>query len=443
MIQTYNDILQEIQSFNRCIGDSSQIQKIYSSAYYICLQIRSPGKTNFLILGRGHGHEGIWTAEKQIESGLRKIDRYLEYLRKYLSASVLHRIDIDSDDRIIRLTYRRFGRVNRIMFFYCGRELYFVNRYYNESKDIDEVFYSWKRKEIDDKTLEDFECFDDIGRKDIEDKTQKSAGVGFSKLIKEEAKKAYNDQTSSKNLKFLKRKEVNIKKDLEKISIREYLLELVNSDRNFGDLPTKNNFSGIKLNFKQKEHYQRRDEIFQKIKKLNKADEILKLRLRDTQDRLAGIDKNVLKKSVLKVIQPIWKNKNSNVKTTENTKKEYKIYKVDGFDLGVGNTARGNDKLRSEWAKKSDIWFHLDNVRSPHVIVKMGDKVLDESIFKIIAAAMKKFAKIESDGVLLVYTQVKNLKSVKGAPGKVILKKEKRIKTYVENSWDQFISDTD
>ena len=43
----------------------------------------------------------------------------------------------------------------------------------------------------------------------------------------------------------------------------------------FSILPMKNMFAGHKLNFKTKEHYTRRDELYTKIKKLKKAQKIL------------------------------------------------------------------------------------------------------------------------------------------------------------------------
>jgi predicted ribosome quality control (RQC) complex YloA/Tae2 family protein len=141
MIQTYNDIAQEIQNFRRKFGEYAQIQKIFSSSQFLSLQIRLPGKSFYLYFGRGHQFEGFWLGEKQIESALRKRDQFLEYFRRYLSASVLLNLDIDEKDRIIKIDYGRFGQTNRMFLFYKGRELYFANIYFDEKVKRFKTFY--------------------------------------------------------------------------------------------------------------------------------------------------------------------------------------------------------------------------------------------------------------------------------------------------------------
>lgn len=381
------------------------------------------------MLGRGHGHEGLWNDEKQIISFLRKRDRFLEYLRKFLSASILYNIEIDKKDRIFKIDYRRFGQKNTMLFFYCGRELYFANRFFNEKKHIRELFCSWKGTSIDDFAGSDFELFDEIGRKDIENKIQKSKDRNFSKLIKSENTKAESTAIGGKSLKFLKRKEKKILQDIANTNLVDELRQktLMND---LDSLPMKNKIGDIKINFKSKEHFKRRDEIFLKIKKLNKAKSILSLRLEDTQIKIKEHGKKKNLQNTLKTIAPLWMNKSKEVLKVEN-KQEYKLFCTDLCDIGIGITARGNDGLRKEWAKKTDTWFHLDGDKSPHIIVKMKSGVIDEKIYQIVAACMKKFGKINSDEATLVYTLVKNLKGVKGAAGKVIFKKEKRIRVQI------------
>lgn len=438
MIQTYNDILQEIQYFKDIFNGSSQIQKIYSSSCYISLQVRLPGKNHFLVLGRGHGHEGLWNSDKQIISFLRKRDRFLEYLRKYLSASILCNIEIDEKDRIFKIDYRRYGQKNTMMFFYCGRELYFANRYFNEKKLTRELFCSWKGTLEDTFRGDDFEIFDEIGRKDIENKKSQTKNRNFSLLIKAEYKKAETTAIGGKSLKFLKRKEKKILSDIENTKMISRLQDIANL-KDLTSLPMKNKFERIKLNFKTTEHYKRRDEVFTKIKKLKKAKSILSLRLEDTQKKITEYGTNKNLQNILKTVTPLWMNKTKSITKIE-TKQEYKIFSIDLCDLGVGTTARGNDSLRKEWGRKLDMWFHLDGDKSPHIIVKMKNSILDEKLFQIISVCMKKFGNISGDEVTLVYTPVKNLKGVKGVAGKVIFKKEKRIRVHIYEDFDSIFN---
>lgn len=438
MIQTYNDISQEIQYFQTIFEGTAQIQKIYSSSYYISIQVRLPGRNHFIVLGRGHGQEGLWNSDKQIESFLRKRDRFLEYLRKFLSSSVLQSIEQDSKDRIIKLTYRRLGQRHVMMFFYCGRELYFANRFFNEKKHTRELFCSWKGTQDDDLEISDFDIFDEIGRKEVQEKNKFTENRKFSTLIKQELKKAEATALGGKSLKFLKRKKKKIQEDIKNIQLIPELEKLTQLE-DLTTLPMKNKVGTIKLNFKEKEHFKRRDEVFKKIKKLKKAKGILELRLQDTETKLLQIGKKNNLQNTLKTITPQWMNKRE-VEAEVKTEASYKTLKYNGLDLAIGTSARGNDEIRKNWAKKDDIWFHLDGDKSPHIIVKLKGKILDDEIFNLVSVCMQKFGKIEAQEVGLIYTPVKNLKGVKGSPGKVIYKKEKRRKVYVQKTFDNYFN---
>lgn len=438
MIQTYNDILQEIQNFNEIFKDQvGQIQKIYSSSQYICIQTRFPGKNGYLFLGRGHGFEGFWLGEKQIDSFLRKRDRFLEYLRKYLSGSVLIGVKIDEKDRALAISYRRFGKLSHLMFFYCGRELYFCNVYLNEKKMQIEQFSSWKGTNEYQDNESVFEVFDDIGRKQIEDKDSKSSYFSIKKLLKKEYEKAIKSASSGKSIKFLKRKKGKILNDLDKVKQIDSL-QLMVEEKHLDKLPFKNKIGSLKMNFKNSDHFKRRDEVYTKIKKLKKAKKILTLRLEDTQDQLSKLNNDTKLENKLRTIAPIWKTQKNKIDVTSSDH-GYKVFDLGNISLAVGLTVNGNDALRKNWASKNDIWFHLDGDSSPHVVLKVKQEVLSQEVFQIVAACMKKFARLESKELSLVYTFIKNIKGVKGSAGKVIFKKEKRIKLYVEKDFNHFI----
>lgn len=439
MIQTYNDISQEIQYFQSIFNAPAQIQKIYSSSYFISIQIRLPGKNHFLVLGRGHGYEGLWNAEKQIESFLRKRDRYLEYLRKFLSSSVLQSVELDESDRIVRIVYRRMGQRHVMLFFFCGRELYFVNRFLNEKKNTRDIFYSWKGTESDNQETSDFDLLDEIGRKKIENKDRSTNNKKkFSSLIKEELKKAEKTALGGKTLKFLKRKKKKILIDIENLKVMNELEKLTNKD-DLSIMPMKNKIGATKLNFKFKDHYKRRDEVFTKIKKLKKAKGILELRLQDTEQKLLNIDGLKSLQNTLKTISPQWMNKKESVAEVSSVK-EYKVLKLERLEVAIGTSARANDEIRKNWAKKEDMWFHLDGDKSPHIILKLKKRNLDDEVFEIVAVCMQKFAKLDQQEISLVFTNVKNLKGVKGIAGKVIYKKEKRRRVYVNKSFGDYFS---
>jgi predicted ribosome quality control (RQC) complex YloA/Tae2 family protein len=440
MIQTYNDILQEIQSFNEDFAKTAQIQKLYSSSQFICMQIREPGKSKFLYFGRGKGYEGFWSGLSQIPSPLRKRDQFLEYMRRYLSGSVLTDVDMDPKDRVVRIEYRRFGKRNRFMFFYRGRELYFSNIYYDEKVNYMRTFCSWIKGVIDEE-LDDFNMFNELGHKEIgKDKLAKER-VPIENLLLDEKKRALSLLSSGKSRKFLKRKINNIQGDIDKVNKWPELVEFVENCTDLSKLPMKNTFATHRLNFKSKEHFTRRDELYLKIKKLKKAQKILALRFSDTQENLTLLPESSEEyENKLKVIKPIW-SVTSDVKSAQVTnEKGYKVIKLDGIQLGVGLSAIGNDQVRKEWAKKTDFWFHLEGDKSPHIIIKLDNQLMDLNVFETVTAAMLHFVGSSATEARLLYTQVKNLKGVKGAAGKVTIKKEKKISVILNKNWNDIIT---
>ena len=440
MIQTYNDILQEIQSFNEDFAKIAQIQKLYSSSQYICMQIREPGKSKYLYFGRGKSYEGFWEGATQIPSPLRKRDQFLEYMRRYLSGSVLTGVDIDVEDRVVRLEYRRFGKRCRFMFFYRGRELYFSNIYYDEKLHYMRTFCSWIKGVIDEE-LDDFKMFNELGRNDIDKNRNSREKISIDKLLLDEKKRALNLLSSGKSKKFLKRKITNIQGDIDKVNKWPELTTFAENCSDFSKMPMKNTFAGHRLNFKTKEHFTRRDELYTKIKKLKKAQKILALRFSDTEENLKQLpDLSEDYENKLKIIKPIWSVTNDSDTVQVMSEKGYKVIKLEGIHLAVGISAIGNDQVRKEWAKKTDFWFHLEGDKSPHIIIKLDSPVMDLNVFEIVTAAMLHYVGSTATEARLIYTQVKNIKGVKGAAGKVTIKKEKKISVILNKSWNDIIN---
>jgi len=439
MIQTYNDIAQEIQNFRRKFGEYAQIQKIFSSSQFLSLQIRLPGKSFYLYFGRGHQFEGFWLGEKQIESALRKRDQFLEYFRRYLSASVLLNLDIDEKDRIIKIDYGRFGQTNRMFLFYKGRELYFANIYFDEKVKRFKTFYSWIKGTVDNEAV-DYELFDEVGRKDIDKSTPAREVKCIDKLLKEEKEKAINQLSSGKSKKFLVRKRKNITNDITQVNRWPELQNFIQNNSDFDKLKRKEVINGFKISFKNSDHYKRQDELYTKVKKLKKAQRILSLRLSDTQDSLEK-QKTQLNdfENKLKTIKPIWAQSFKSETTEVKTENGYKVFSLDSMKLGVGLTAAGNDQLRKNWGSKEDIWFHAHGDKSPHIVIK-SDRSLDMEVFEVVAAAMVHFMGTDRSDINLLYCSVKSLKGVKGVQGSVTFKKEKYINVIVKNDWSTFLN---
>ena len=142
----------------------------------------------------------------------------------------------------------------------------------------------------------------------------------------------------------------------------------------------------------------------------------------------------------LTVVRPYWILTESFVDPSKQNEKvgpKIKIFKMkDDFAFALGTNATANDFLRSRWGKGDDLWFHLDGYPGPHLIAKesnMGN--INRQSLKVMASALRDSSGLSIEEVPVLFTQVKNLKGVKGAKGKIIYKKEKYMKIEYDKNW--------
>jgi predicted ribosome quality control (RQC) complex YloA/Tae2 family protein len=429
MIQSYLTLKKQVLKINSFLSDSSFIQKFYSTAHYIAFSIRLKGKTEYLFLGRGSGFEGIWLGDKFPKPFLRKKERFLEYLRRHLSAKQMISLSLDKDDRVISISYNRFNKLNHFCYFWCGRSSYFLHYYFDKDKDSFAILRSWRDKEnTEELKLETiFEEFNQVGRKVIP-KEKESQEISINELLKQEEDTAIKGSETKKKIKFLQRKRKNIESDLIRLEKWEFVENKISEE--FSDLKLMENekfeYEGVKVKFKSNwNEFKRRDEIFKKIKNLKKAKELLRARLLEVTSILSG-KKESEKKNNLKVINPIWNTDKK--KVTKVNESEFTVFDFEKYSVAIGKSALGNDQIRNSWASKEDYWFHIEDATSAHIVIKAKKEFeLDESVISHIAYLMKTSTEFSDDWVPLIYTQVKNLRSVKGTKGKVRYSKEKHI----------------
>ena len=419
-----------IDFINNHFGEIGQIQKIYSSATTIDIAIRFPGKTQHLYIGRGAGTEGLWISEKRIPSELRKIDKFLEYLRRYLSGCTFQGLELDESDRCVKIKYGRAGKLCSLLLFYAGRDLYFENCFFDDKSGEMMLFKSWKNNSSVFENENLYQQFDEVGRTNIPKSNTASESVDIESILHYEYKRIENSQGNKKKTHFLMRKIKKISIDLEKLEKSDELIALANNlNEDFAKYPSKLKILGVKFNFYGTNHYQRRDEIFQKAKRFKTNKKILENRLDEAKKQLILLEQKNQYQNKLKCISPVWKIAKENSPTVvANKEQSYYVTTMGLVDYGVGESAFGNDQLRKIWATKDDIWFHLESGISSHIIVKLKGEPLSEEVFKNVAKLMNKVMGTHSIEVDLIYTQVKNLKGVKGTKGKVIYKKEKHIR---------------
>ena len=432
MIQYYLDLQKQVKTIQSFQLAHAQIQKIYSTAYFISFSIRSPGKTWHLFLGRGGGQEGLWVGDQAPPSELRRKDAFLEYLRRHVSSCSFLEINIDPFDRIIKFVYQKFGQRQTLLFFWKGRKLYFIHHFQDAPEGAFRILLSWHGKAtVANPDLDNlFELFNEVGRRtDINHDLQSPHPSQINDLLKDEMSAAKLKGLSS-SPSFLHRKISNIQADLDRTRQWGQMQTILDEGANLEGYELRVGDHKIKFEG-ELNPYERRNLLFEKIKKLKKGETILTERLSDAQDQLAGQVQTAKSSSQLAMIRPVWGREElkSGRETKTQEKDDYRLFKFDHFSVGVGLSAQGNDQLRNKWANKEDIWFHLDGAKSSHVIVKTQNGYhLDSEMMNIASTILAYFSHFNGDWIPVIYTAVKNLKGVSGSAGMVIYKKEKHLR---------------
>jgi predicted ribosome quality control (RQC) complex YloA/Tae2 family protein len=432
MIQYYLDLEKQVKAVNEQRLAYGQIQKIYSTAFFISFSIRSPGKTWHLYLGRGAGQEGIWLHDEAPPSILRRKDNFLEYLRKHISSCSFVSLDLDQYDRIVKLSYQKFGQLQSMLFFWKARKLYFLHHFQDQPEGPFKILMSWHGKAMTPglDTPELYEFFNDVGRRtDMKHDLYASSHCSIEQLLEDEKKAAQMKEVTS-GPGFLQRKITNIEQDLVRTRQWNKLQELLDKGEELHMYELKVGDHKIKFEG-ELNPYERRNLLFEKIKKLKRGENILSQRLNETRELLDGKKQESKSVSVLPIVKPIWgkeeKIERDNPRTPE--REDYKVFKLEDFSVGVGMSSTGNDQLRNKWASKEDIWLHLDGLKSAHAIIKLHQRPsFDAEALNLAASILAHFSHFNDDWIPVIYTPVKNVKGVSGSPGMVIYKKEKHLR---------------
>jgi len=153
--------------------------------------------------------------------------------------------------------------------------------------------------------------------------------------------------------------------------------------------------SSKKLKRKAKSLYKERDNLTQKIEFLQKMQRVLE---------------KCSDESEINILMP-------KQKKAKKGKREYKSYEsffLEGFKVMLGKNEKGNAELLKE-AKKRDIWFHIKNLPSSHVIIKTDKVNVPQSVLDFAAKICVEFSTSKKGTYLVDYTQRRNVKVVSGA----------------------------
>lgn len=105
----------------------------------------------------------------------------------------------------------------------------------------------------------------------------------------------------------------------------------------------------------------------------------------------------------------------------------FKRFDVEGFEVLVGKSAKGNDEMLRNYAWKEDLWLHAKDVSGSHVLVKFKSGIkFPKSVIERAAELAAYYSKNKNESLAaVIYTPSKYVRKVKGsAPGAVLVAKE-------------------
>ncbi len=123
-------------------------------------------------------------------------------------------------------------------------------------------------------------------------------------------------------------------------------------------------------------------------------------------------------------------------KKSPNKSKPHHYISSEGYHIYVGKNNRQNDELSLKFAKKDDLWFHVQNMPGSHVLVRNDRNEFSQRLIEEAATLAAYYSKGKnSTSVAVDYTEKKNVKKPSGAKlGMVIYEDFKTI--FVDPSED-------
>lgn len=427
-VNSLNDLIQE--------RGNGLVQQCLSTPHFLCFQTRFKGKTLYFYLGRGAQYQGFDFSEVKPPANLRIQDKFLQYARKYWRGLQIGRVVASTEERCLLFQGYAQKAPVKVWFFWRGRDLFFSHAEIRDNKVY--FFKSWIGKctliANHFESLSAKEVFEDVGFGTLEGLGERKGDISVASYLNQfkfrEAKEESSVESKSKRSRTIGK----IKSDLKKFEILKFLEAQTEKDltdvKKIGEGRFSVRFSGLEG------HYKKREFLYDKIKGWKRSQRFLENRLHELSD---GPEKKGLKKtqkpSFGKTIQPIWKE--NKTKQTITKTSNYIELEYNGVKVFLGRTALENDFIRKNLAKKEDLWLHLDGHKSGHMFVKNQSGSLGLEDIQILASAMVELNGISLQEIPVIYTQVRNLKGVKGTPGMVNYKKEKHIVVYFDQEWRQ------
>lgn len=221
-------------------------------------------------------------------------------------------------------------------------------------------------------------------------------------------------KTLEQNINDLEKEEILIENANLLSKKADVLFANLNSLQNFQRNFTLQDFEGNELSFNLEntpkisanEFYKMAKKLKQKAKNINIEREILTEKL----DFLINLKAMIVKSFSLYELEILMPKKTKAVKKEEINAGVSSFY-IDGFKISVGRNEKANEYLL-KIAKKDDLWFHVKDYPSAHVIITSNKLKISQMVLEFAAKICVEFSKLSSGAYLVDYTS-KNFVKIK------------------------------
>ncbi len=156
------------------------------------------------------------------------------------------------------------------------------------------------------------------------------------------------------------------------------------------------------------------DIFFARAKKLRQKAKNIHIQRENIEEKIAFLQKKATLVRNAKRIEDIELLFGRPGKRVSKKEKNYEKFNIAGYDVYIGKNKRGNVELLKK-AKASDVWMHLKDRPSAHVIIATNKQNLPYEVLEQAGKLCASFSVEQAGKYLVDYTQRRNVKPKEGA----------------------------
>ena len=247
----------------------------------------------------------------------------------------------------------------------------------------------------------------------------------------QEVQKRLHNLKSAKLLQIAKQKE-KLRSHLERLQKEDDLVQEAQKQELYANIILANlhaikpyqkefcgyDFEGNKISFplpsEAKTAAHASEILFTQAKKLRQKAKNIHIERENLLDKIAFLEKkaNIIRSAkTIEEVELLFPKQQRRVSKKE---KNYEKYFIAGYDVYIGKNKKGNIELLKK-ARARDIWMHLKDIPSAHVIVATNKQNIPQEVLEQAGRLCAQFSVKHPGKYLVDYTQRRNVKPKEGA----------------------------